>query len=566
MTKLQKQPPPAYPVRPTSTSTTTTSTAHLQGAVPYENLPQSTQQPVSVMTAVTPSSYNDLPSTNPFSPNFATQSAAHDADQQAQFSPISPLIETPTVQRLSQASIAAPTPQRPDAIQRRSVGLHRLDGKPYPGSTPAEKFAKPVRVAKDMHDGALPPVYNPQDSDLVKSAEVAQDSACRHCGKRCPQGQECSHCGKRKASVPATNSTTPPVSQHTRTTSEGVDSQRSRISETTTAGPSSSPGSSPGGKRCCNRCGRYKRPGSIDHTPPSHVHTATQPMPMASHPAMRVHQAGLSIRPGTTGLRTSVYPQIDVIPPSTTTYKPAVQFPSSGYGDESPLVERAVQPQAKPSRHSSLIRSLSRRLSRKDRKKATPPQSPLPSQQVATGGNQSGEQSAGRLINMISTAMQGPLADRDKQYSRLKPGEQPDRPTTPFSFVGGKDEQDAFEMVHVRDRESLSDSDSWKEGVDEQITITKPDGDIIPQDTIDVISRPKSAEPFSQHLAVPDAERPQITRFKSLRSGVSRMNSNISRSTSLKRLGSLKTAHHAWYRDDMAIEGAAGSEHAVPAF
>ncbi|KAL6251786.1 hypothetical protein RBB50_001996 [Rhinocladiella similis] len=566
MTKLQKQPPPAYPGRPTSTSTTT-STAHLQGAVPYENLPQSTQQPVSVMTAVTPSSYNDLPSTNPFSPNFATRSVAPNADQQSPFSPVSPLIETAPVQRQSQASIVAPTPQRLDANQRRSVDLRRLDGQPYPGSTPAVKHARPVRVAKDMHDGALPPVYKRQDSDLVRSNEVAQGS-CRHCGKRCAEGQECSHCGKQKANAPRTGSTTPPASQHTRTTSEGVNSQRSRISETTTAGPSSSPGSSPGGKRSCNRCGRYKRPGSIDHTGPSHVHTATEPMPMASHPAMRVHQAGLSIQPqpGVTGLRSSVYPQIDVIPPSTTTYKPTMQYPSSGYGDESPLVERPVQPAAKPSRHSSLIRSLSRRLSRRDKKKAPPTHSPLPSQQVAAGGNQSGEQSAGRLINMISTAMQGPLADRDTQHSRLKPGEQPDRPTTPFSFVGGKDEQDAFEMVHVRDRESLSDSDSWKEGVDEQITITKPDDDVIPQDKIDVISRPKSAEPFSQHLAVPDSERPQITRFKSLRSGVSRMNSNISRSTSLKRLGSLKTAHHAWYRDDMAIEGAAGSEHAVPAF
>ncbi|KIW13452.1 hypothetical protein PV08_08640 [Exophiala spinifera] len=570
MTKLQKQPPPAYPGSGRSTSTTTTSTAPLQGAVPYENLPQSTQQPVPVMTAVTPSSYNDLPSTNPFSPNFTPPSAALNADQQSPFSPVSPLIETPSVQRRSEASIVAPTPQRPDANQRRSVDLRRLDGKPYSGSTPVERHAKPVRVARDMHDGALPPVYKRRDSDLVKPAEGAQGSACRHCGKKCAEGQECSHCGKRKASLPKANSTTPPVSQHTRTTSEGVNSHRSRISETTTAGPSSSPGSSPGRKSCCNKCGRYKRPGSIDASNPSHAHAATEPMPMASHPALRVHQAGLSVQPGMSGLRSSVYPQIDVIPPSTTSYKPTTQFPPSIYGDESPLVGRDVPPEAKPSRHSSLIRSLSRRLSRRDKKKekATPPGSPLPSQQVAAGETQSGEQSAGRLINMISAAMQGPLAgtERDTQYSRLTPDEQPDRPTTPFSFVGGKDEEEVFEMVHVRDRESLSDSDSWKEGANEQITITRPDSGVIPQDTIDVIPRPKSAEPFSQHLAVPEAERPQITRFKSLRSGVSRMNSNISRSTSLKRLGSLKTAHHAWYRDDMAIEGAMGNEHAVPAF
>ncbi len=165
---------------------------------------------------------------------------------------------------------------------------------------------------------------------------------------------------------------------------------------------------------------------------------------------------------------------------------------------------------------------------------------------------------------MISAAMQGPPADRDTNYSQLNVSKQPDRPTTPFSFVGGRDEQDAFEMVDMRERGSISDNDSWKEGA-EGISITRSEGDAIRQDTIDVIPRPKSAGPSSQHLSIPDADRPQITRFKSLRSGVSRMNSNISRSSSLKRLGSLKTAHRAWYRDDMAIEGAMG-EHAVPAY
>ena len=563
MTKLQKQPPPAYPGRPTSTST-----AYLQHAVPYESLPQATQQPVPVMSAVTPGSYSDLPSTNPFSSNFAPQPASI-ADQPSPFSPVSPLVETEPIQRRSQAPVVAPIPHRPDANQRRSRDLRRLDGNPYPGSHPTEKSAKSVRVAKDMHNGALPPTYKRQASDPIQSPDISQASTnspeCETCGKKRAEGQDCGQCGKRKASAPTAVTTTPPASHHTRTASEGMSSHRSRISESTTAGPSSSPGSSPGGRVvCCNKCGRHKRPQSIDQGRPSHVHTVTEPMPMASHPAMRIHQAGLSIRPDVAARRNSVYPQIDVIPPSTTTYKPTLQSPFSNYGDESPLVERAVRQEIKPVRHSSLIRSLSRRLSRKDKNKAPPAQAPLPSQQLANDKNQSGEQSAGRLINMISAAMQGPPADRDTSYFRLNVSEQPDRPTTPFSFVGGRDEQDAFEMVDMRERGSISDNDSWKEGA-EGISITRSEGDAIQQDTIDVIPRPKSAGPSSQHLSIPDADRPQITRFKSLRSGVSRMNSNISRSSSLKRLGSLKTAHRAWYRDDMAIEGAMG-EHAVPAY
>jgi hypothetical protein len=286
---------------------------------------------------------------------------------------------------------------------------------------------------------------------------------------------------------------------------------------------------------------------------------------MGSHPAMRIHNAGLSIQPHMSGPQNPAYPQIDVIPPSASTYR-GVNSPFTNYGDEAPLVGNATKQEIKLFRNSSLVRSLSRRLSRKDKQKAGTP--PLPSQQIAGGQNQSGEQSAGRLINMISSAMQGPPNDRDAQYSMLNAMDQPDRPQTPFSFVGGKDENDAFEMVDLREKGSLSSHESLKEEPEEEFTVTKIDGNssAIPQDTIDVIPRAKSAGPTGVQLSVPDdAQRVPITRFKSLRSGVSRMNSNISRSTSLKRLGSLKTVHHNWYRDDMAIEGAMG-ENAVAAF
>src|ERR1700744_1563274 len=148
----------------------------------------------------------------------------------------------------------------------------------------------------------------------------------------------------------------------------------------------------------------------------------------------------LSLQP-TAPANNAAYPKIDVIPPSATTHK-AVSSPFSTYGDDSPLVGQAKKEEFRLFRNSSLVRSLSRRLSKKDKHAAQP--APLPSQQLA---RQSGEQSAGNLINMISTAMQGPAQERDGQYSKIEG----DRPQTPFSFVGGKDEADGFERGNIRD-------------------------------------------------------------------------------------------------------------------
>ena len=566
MTKLHKQPPPAYTGRPNSTIT-------LQSAVPYESLPQSTQQPVPVTNAATTASNNEFAPTNPFSNAFSPQSGPTNG-QSSPFSPVSPMVESQPIQPQAQSQIRAPT------SHRGSGDLQRVDEESYPETNAAPMPRKPVRVAKDMHDGALPPVYRRQASDTIPPSEIAQAlssvgtlssvQGCRKCGKRLGEGHtNCGQCGKRKTSASAT--TTPAAATpaaHTRNPSEERTSHGSRPSESTTAGPSSSANSSPG-RKCCNKCGRYKRPSSLasqqSSPEPGRYYAAREPMPMASHPAMKAYQAGLSIQPVTGPPRNSVYPQIDVIPPSATTYRNSLKSPFTFSEDDTPLVNKPMAERT-PSRNSSLIRSLSRRFSRKDKNKDKAYPAPLPSQQLATNENQSGEQSAGRLINMISSAMQGPVNDRDANYSRLGEGEQDDRPMTPFSFVGGKDEQNAFEMVDLHEQEEESGPTSLKPVVNHAVTIT-PVEEYPPvlQDTIDVISRPRTAEAARQNLSVPDADRPQITRFKSLRSGVSRMNSNVSRSTSLKRLGSLKTVHHNWYRNDMAIEGATG-EHAVAAF
>lgn len=533
MTRLQKNPPASY----------ANGSAPLQTAVPYENLPQSTQQPVPATSAVVPSSFNELPSTNPFSPNFtprpAPSSAAQPAPAAQIFSPVSPISDPQPVERVSQPRLHAPEPQRPNG-NRKNVNLQRLDGKPYPATGHAEKGPKHVKVAKDMFDGALPPVYRRQASDPIKPGDVAQTLSntheCESCGKKCAEGGSCTHCGKRKSSEPGPRAAN--ASNHSRTVSTGVNSERS-IASSSTAVQSSSSASQP----CCTKCGRNRRPGSLG-TP--HV-SATN----SAQPNIRIQQAGLSIQPGASGNHNPIYPQIDVIPPSATTYRRTNTVPSpfTPYGDESPLVivQSESQAQSPPKkaesrsfRNNSIVRSLSRRLSRRDKEKDKS-SAPLPSQQLAATENQTGEQSAGRLINMISSAMQEPTHSRDQQYPKIEVGE-PDRPGTPFSFVGERDESDAF------------DKKGDAQGSNDEYFPNQ-------EDKLDVIPRPKSADPHhGRHLSPEDAElRPQITRFKSLRSGVNRVNQSISRSQSLKRLGSVKQAHHAWYVDGT-------DENAVPVF
>ena len=566
MTKLTKAPPPAYPGKSNSPA----RPGSLETAVPYENL-QEAAQPVPVTTAVLPSSYDDpLPDTSPFSPNFKPGPVSHNTESNV-LSPVPPVADAEPVRRSSQVPVQAPKPQRATE-QLKPVDLRRLDGKPYPNSnaTPEKEKKKVVKVAKDMFDdGALPPVYRRQASGSINPTEVSTALSnghdCGKCGKKRGtqgHGHSCNHCGKRKSSAPATTtpvSAPPPVPApvtHARTTSESQTSHGSSRRSESTAGPSSSPSSSTG-SRCCTKCGRYKRPSSnqFDQGRPNGNGPATAPVPMADHPGMR---PGLSIQPSAPA-NNAAYPKIDVIPPSASTYK-VVSSPFPTYGDDSPLVGKATKQEFKLFRNSSLARSLSRRLSRKDKNVAAA--APLPSQQLA---RQSGEQSAGNLINMISTAMQGPSNERDAQYSKLSvDGQQADRPETPFSFVGGKDEANAFEMVDLRDQASVSShASSFKEPVRPQISVTHSDSDVyagISQDTIDVVLRPKSTGP-EQLLTVDGAYRPQITRFKSLRQGVSRMGS-VSRTTSLKRLGSLKTVHHAWY-----VDGSDGNnDHIIPAY
>jgi len=586
MTKLQKRAPPTYPVLDTSIP-----------AIPYESLPQATHQPVPVtLISNDPSSI-----IHSFSPQRASRpdwspledTAGRVRPEQTVLSPVSPLVDVNSVSQTTPQlpmNMQGSRPHRLTSENQTSVDLRRLDGKPYPGST-TPHHGKTVKVAKDMHDGALPPVYKRQASDTIDPAVVTQALAasapgthghdCGKCGKKKADhehGPNCTRCGKRKTSTPGgdiSGRVPPTVSEGT---SRGISSSVGGSSTTTTA-----PSGQPAQLRTCHKCGKHKRPSSlpIQQMPSQQPRLQTvqrRSAPLRNDPLTRVHQAGLSLQVAMAGTNGRPgYPEIDVIPPSASTYHP-VNSPFTSHTDDSPLVGKATKSEFKLFRNSSLARSLSRRLSKRERTVS----SPLPSQQFGGHGMESGEQSAGRLINMINNAIrEGSPSGKEAQYSKLEIEEPVDRPKSPFSFIGGPDEEDAFEMVDLRDQEQSQDKKD-KDSVKEALQTPTHDLRNSPSASFPVaidetadrnvhrgsqqVASDETTEPGL--LTVPDSDEylqqgGGITRFKSLRGGVSRLNS-LSRSTSLKRLNSLKTVHHNWYRSDMALEGASGDT--VPVF
>jgi len=254
-----------------------------------------------------------------------------------------------------------------------------------------------------------------------------------------------------------------------------------------------------------------------------------------------------------------VNPQIDIIPPSASTYRPnSIQSPYSQYGDETPLVAKATKQEYSLFRNSSLVRSLSRRMSGKDRRASD---GPLPSQQLRASQMENGEQGTGRLINMLSKAIND--SGDSQQYAKVNAQDQPSRPSSPFSFMETSNETDGYELKEMN-------------GMSKTTGPTSPESDasiyspIIIEETLDVdvdrrskAMEQQKAQADQSGLGVPGQNGTQLTRFKSLRQGVNRA-ASVTRATSLRRLGSLRTVHTNWYRDDMAIEGHNGES--VPVF
>lgn len=144
----------------------------------------------------------------------------------------------------------------------------------------------------------------------------------------------------------------------------------------------------------------------------------------------------------------------------------------------------------------------------------------------------------------------------------------PVRPDSPLSFLEQPKEDDAFELKDMRPRlSSHNRQSSWTKSDDQS--------ERLPIAERSKYTRSQSAQVTSKdHLTVPAPvedptyfgitpdQRPGVTRFKSLRSGVNRTRSQmqrtasqIGRSRSLRRLGSVKKVPQLWYRNDMLFDG-----------
>ena len=432
------------------------------------------------------------------------------------FSPISPI--TPLQSTVPGSQMAQPEPQRPSS-SRSSHDIRRLNGTPYSAGE------RQVKVAKDMHEGAVPPAYN--------GGAVQPPSDSKGCSK-----PNCTKCGKRKTMSP----------EQTSPTSNRAPAQYLRpISQSSTvAGPSSQP------LKQCHKCKKPKKP-VLAPLPPQPVfgaqHRFSSQTTIVPSPA-RPQQPSLSILAGENLPRPSV-PQLDVIPPSASTYRPRDSTVSTFHDDA--LLVKGPRPTEKPTRTESLMRSLSRRSSKS---KAGPP----------TSGTEKGEQNNGGFMGLIRNRS-------TRNYHQLGAEEPHSRPASPFSFMEAPND-DAFELRPMTGKgkelgRSSNDSDGTRSPSiksptgGETITVTRPENYRAASSYQTAASFQRSDDAM---LAIPEQggeNRPQLTRFKSLRSGVSRAASTVSRSGSLKRLGSISKA---WERSDMSIDAYQGEGSTVSAY
>lgn len=570
MPKLQKRPPPAYPGSSTSTTT-------LEDALQYENLRQDTRQPIPLTSNNHETAISGALEENQTQP---AQIQAHSrrAVSEQLSAPPHAVMDASKGHRPSNTTgqIHAPQPQR------RSVELRRLDGRPY------EQKQK-YMVAQDMHDGELPPAYKRQASDPIDPAEVAQaignppsavssHHGCTKCGRQrrpsatSPSDHSCTKCGKQKstsnagttqptnigvASPPPLTAlpaipTIAPVATAPLSTAPVVTAPARKMvaSSPTEAGPSSKPS----GHRHCHKCGRPKKPATapLPQSVPDSIQPPPHSAPLPNQGPSRISRAGLSITPAS-NISQGITPLIDIVPPSASTYQPARDSTfSTGTREDAPLVAKGSKKAYDHFRNNSIVRSLSRHKSNRSNKdKRVSVDSPSPHQEASQADG--ADLGAGRLINLISSAIKD---DSKPDYQRLSVTEQISRPSSPFSFMETTKDDQAFEMVPLADKDANSPVSSPRADAKSPDSITSPRPRAERLDVpADRRSRSMEVPQKQDSLSVPhDRSRPPITRFKSLREGVSRA-ASVSRQTSLRRLESLKKVPQFWESDGMALEG-----------
>lgn len=588
-------PPPMFPVyaTPSAQLPNTASSSHIsdlqQLVDTFVPLPPRTHIRTTSESATSQSS-------NPFRTPTHTPHLS-DSSTRALFSPISPLEEEDSNQQPQTIplQVTPPALATTDMSEpRKSVNLRQLDGKPYPGyEDETEAKPKKVKVAQDMFPGEMPPGYDRQDYNGPLATKGGHSADCHKCGGHkkdsskatppaakpaeknpsAPQvarqsqpqqpqvasNSDCSKCGGSKPRTVPPSSYPAAAMAHVQPKPQAT--PRSFPSSDSVAGPSSAPH---GHRHKCGKCGKQKRPESGSVSAGS---TPSQPLsPQNANFGATYQQRSVP------ALQTNNLTfNINVEPPSA--IEPGTSLPFSPVVAERPLIEPIQESEQLPQRKdkklsrgnsiSSLFRSLSRRGSRRPSH-----ESQLPSQKLANGG----EQDPSQLIDKISNAIQNGDSPTSPPIQRS---------ASPFSFVSKTQEDQAFEMNDMRkSRDVQRSSRNYSRTPDRRNSWDKAE-----EGTMFLEERPKFQRSVSSshklgsksvsgvddlYLGVNPDARPQITRFKSLRvgynratSGLSRSASQISRSTSLRRLESVKKVPQFWYREDMVIEGAEGSEYVV---
>jgi len=542
--KLQNAPPPTFPF----SSASTQAAAH-QNPLQVVNGPSSSRS-----AAHGPQNSISTQHSNPFRTPKHTPHTS-DASSPLVFSPVSPIEDSHDNRFRRQAPQPPQNTLRPDNMSsepRKSVDLRKLDGKPYPGrEDEADSKLRKVKVAQDMYAGDMPPGYDPQDYQGPLASKEGHSHShtgpCHKCGghkksasesasavlaagEKPAQNIDCNKCGGKKSTPP---SSFPRAAMANARVPQAAPRQSSE------AGPSSAPA---GHRHSCGKCGRRKRPESMSTS--------------ASSPQHSPRQVGLSYQ-NVPQIQTNGVPVgINIEPPTATTQRaPTLPFSPASTIGETPLIQpKAFKKEHKPARSgsiSSLFRSFSRRNKSHD--------GPLPSQQLASNG----EHNSHNIVDKISSA----IRDGDTNYSRLRPDDYVERPGSPFSFVDKPQEDQTFEMNDMRKSKAPERRNSWDKA-DESTQFLGESADRPRYSRSQSTQHGLNPELQAQYqndtyLSLPPDQRPGVTRFKSLRTGVnraanglSRSASQISRSTSLRRLESVKKVPQFWYRDDMAIEGA----------
>ena len=361
------------------------------------------------------------------------------------------------------------------------------------------------------------------------------------------QNKECTRCSGKPQSTPP-SSYTPAINAAVQSRPQTIPRPLPTIDSI--AGPSSAPS---GHRHSCNKCGRDKRPDSISSSASS-----SQPQSPQHFGATLQHRSIPSIQ-------TNCAPvDINVQPPTAITERaPTLPISRVSTMDDRPLIQHENKERRKLSRGnsiSSLFRSLSRRKKNNEEQ--------LPSQKLAN----SGQQNPNQIIDKISSA----IRDGDNSYPQLNSPDRMRRSASPFSFVDNPQEDQAFEMNDMRKSKQpegrISERKNSWEKLDESALFLDPGRPKVDRShSTSYRLHTLNEQPLDDtYLGVTPDQRPGVTRFKSLRSGVSRATnglsrsaSQMSRSSSLRRLGSVKKVPQFWYREDMTIEGEHGTEYVV---